>query len=72
LYGQLALQKISFGKNRKRESKDMYYQGGLCYVLPCNLLNLSNLTNILPIADPGVPVEQFAACQTIGLKISYI
>jgi hypothetical protein len=71
LYGRLAFQKISFGKNRRRESKDRYYQGDLCYVLPCNLLNFSYLTNILPLSDPGETVEQFAACQTIALKIPY-
>jgi hypothetical protein len=39
LYGLLAFQKISFEKNRKRESKDRYYQADLCYVLLWNLLN---------------------------------
>jgi hypothetical protein len=37
--GQLAFQEISFGKNRKRESKDRYYQADLYYVLLWNLLN---------------------------------
>jgi hypothetical protein len=35
----VAFQKISFGKNRKRESKDRYYQAGLNYILLWNLLN---------------------------------
>jgi hypothetical protein len=39
LYGLLAFQKISFGKNCKRESKDRYYQADLYYVLLWNLLN---------------------------------
>jgi hypothetical protein len=39
LYGLLAFQEISFGKNRERESKDRYYQADLYYVLLWNLLN---------------------------------
>jgi hypothetical protein len=37
LYGLLAFQKISFGKNRKKESKDRY--ADLCNVFLWNLLN---------------------------------
>jgi hypothetical protein len=39
LYGLLAFQKISFGKNCKRESKYRYDQAGLYYVLLWNMLN---------------------------------
>jgi hypothetical protein len=35
----IGFQKISFGKNRKRESKDKYYQADLYYLLLWNMLN---------------------------------
>jgi hypothetical protein len=53
--GLLAFQKISFGKNRKRESKDRYYQADLYYVL------LWNLRNWLPYHALKLSLMQYQA-----------